>query len=240
MAEARDAAAARLAAHLAGVTLLRSSAYADPAVKAAAMALKAWQSARLARTYPDLLASPRYRAAALFFLNDLYGPKDFSRRDEDVARILPKLRALLPAAALSAIADAVALDELSEALDLAVLRALEPAVEITEPRYAEAYRSGSTQAERTHQISLTQRICTGVDQLTHIPLMVTTLKLMRAPARLAGLADLQHFLENGFVTFKSMDGADHFLAVILRRETLLMERLFAGAPEPFAGLAETG
>ena len=47
-------------------------------------------------------------------------------------------------------------------------------------------------------------------------------------------------LESGIVTFKDMRGADEFLATILRRETLLMERLFAGAPEPFAGLAETG
>lgn len=240
MAETRDAAAARLALHLAGVTQLRKSAYADPAVKAAAMALKAWQSDRLARTYPDLLASPRYRAAALFFLNDLYGPKDFSRRDEDVARILPKLKALLPVAALPAIADAVALDELSEQLDLSVLRALPSGIPITEQRYAAAYRIGSEHSARERQIELTQKICTGVDKLTHIPLMVATLKLMRAPARLAGLGELQRFLETGFVTFKGMKGANEFLAIILRRETRLMERLFADVPEPFAGLAETG
>ena len=240
MSETRDAAAARLATHLAGVTQLRRSANADPALKSALLTLKAWQSARLARTYPDLLASPRYRDAALFFLNDLYGPKDFSRRDEDVKRILPKLTALLPAAALSSIADAMELDELSERLDQAVLRALPPGAPLTEPGYAAAYRSGTTPASRMHQITLTQRICTGVDKLTHIPLLLATLKLMRAPARLAGLGELQHFLENGFVTFKGMRGADEFLSIILRRETLLMERLFAAHPEPFAALAETG
>ena len=239
MGETRDAASARLAAHLAGVTQLRRHANADPAAKAAILALKAWQSARLARTYPDLLASPRYRNAALFFLNDLYGPKDFSRRDEDVKRILPKLTALLPAAALASIADAMELDELSETLDQAVLRALSPGAPVTEAAYAAAYRSGSTHASRALQIKLTQRICTGVDKLTHIPLMLATLKLMRAPARMAGLGELQHFLENGFVTFKAMRGADEFLSIILRRETRLMERLIAAHPEPFAGLAET-
>ena len=60
--------------HLAAVARVRRAAYADPADKAAAMRLKAWQSERLGRTYPDLLASARYRDAALFFLNELYGP----------------------------------------------------------------------------------------------------------------------------------------------------------------------
>ena len=240
MSEARAAAATRLAVHLAGVAQLRRRANADPAFKTALLELKSWQSKRLAGTYPDLLASPRYRNAALFFLNDLYGPKDFSKRGEDVARILPKLRALLPAAALSAIADAVALDELSETLDQALLHALDPATAITEQNYATAYRACAEHSARERQINLTQEICTAVDRLTHVPLMLTTLKMMRAPARIAGLAELQHFLENGFVTFKSMNGAEEFLGIILARETRLMERLFTGTPEPFAGLAETG
>ena len=240
MAKTRKEAAAQIAAHLAVVAELRRSAYADPAAKAAAMRLKAWQSDRLARTYPDLLASPRYRDAALFFLNELYGPKDFSQRDDDVERILPKLTVLLPAAALSAIAAAVELDELSENLDQAVLHAHGLDTAITETSYAAAYRAGSERAARERQIALTQEICTAVDKLTHIPMMLTTLRLTRAPARLAGLFELQRFLESGFVTFKGMRGADEFLAIILRRETLLMERLFTGTPEPFAGLAETG
>ena len=240
MAETRDAASNRLAAHLAGVALLRQSANADPNFKTGLRALKAWQSDRLARTYPDLLASARYHDAALFFLNEMYGPKDVTKRDEDVAKILPKLTALLPAVALSAIADAVELDELSEALDQAVLHAHGAAENISEEGYAAAYRAGSARGARVRQIALTQEICTAVDKLTHIPLLLTTLKLMRTPAKLAGLFELQRFLEVGFTTFKGLKGAEEFIGIIVRRETLGMERLFAGTPNPFAGLAETG
>ena len=49
--------------------------------------LKRWQSDRLARTYEDLAREPRYRAATRFFLDDLYGTKDFSGRDEAMMRI---------------------------------------------------------------------------------------------------------------------------------------------------------
>ena len=45
-----------------------------------------------------------------------------------------------------------------------------------------------------------------------------TLRMMRGPAAAAGLAELQHFLEQGFDTFKSMKGAQHFLGTVRQRE----------------------
>ena len=242
MPETKAQAAARLAQHVAGVARLRRAAYADQAGKGAMMTLKGWQSARLARTYPDLLASPRYRDAALFFLNDLYGPKDFSQRDADIERILPKLIALLPGSALSAIADSVELDEVSEDLDGAVLRAhtpIETADQISEASYAAAYRAGSSRPLRQRQIELIAHIGHALDHLTHIPMLLTTVKLMRTPARMAGLVQLQHFLEHGFVTVRDLHGADEFIDIISTRETAIMERLFAGAANPFSGAPET-
>jgi hypothetical protein len=59
--------------------------------------LKEWQAARLARTYADLLASRATDPAAEFFLSDLYGPKDFRSRDEELARVVPIMVRVLPA-----------------------------------------------------------------------------------------------------------------------------------------------
>jgi toxin YoeB len=47
--------------------------------------LRRWQSARLAHTHADLLHSPRYQPAADFFLNELYGDRDFRQREQDEA-----------------------------------------------------------------------------------------------------------------------------------------------------------
>ena len=58
--------------------------------------LKAWQSQRLQRTYADFSAQPRYRAATSFFIDDLYGAKDFSSRDQAMLRILPVMTRMLP------------------------------------------------------------------------------------------------------------------------------------------------
>ena len=60
------------------------------------------------------------------------------------------------------------------------------------------------------------------------------LKLMRRPAHMAGLGDLQDFLERGFESFREMKGADEFLATLRGREEKILSRLFSGEPEPFS------
>src|SRR5512134_4045998 len=87
----------RLRDGVARVRALREEARADPVLAQDRLLVRAWQADRLARTYADLLANPRYAAAAAFFLSDLYGPKDFSARDEAVGRIIPTMTRMLPA-----------------------------------------------------------------------------------------------------------------------------------------------
>lgn len=232
-------AAQRIRLRLAGVMRLRAAAAADASLGRLLLGLKSWQAQRLAGTYADLLSNERHSGAAQFFLEELYGARDFSQRDADLERILPKLTRLLPETALEMIAGALELDELSEALDASVARAHGDSA-ISVGTYAAAYRAGSSPAERARQIVLLDQIGRALDSLTRVPMLFTTLKLMRQPARLAGLAGLQQFLEQGFMHCKKMAGVDEFLGTIVRRETRAMERLFAGVAEPFAGLEETG
>jgi hypothetical protein len=72
--------------------------------------LRQWQSERIARTYADLLADKRYRPACLFFLSDIYAPRDFSQRDHDVERIHTFLSRVVPAQMLQLLTDVVELN----------------------------------------------------------------------------------------------------------------------------------
>lgn len=239
-AESKSAASARLAGALGRASRARQAAFATPSSAAAHLSLKAWQAARLARTYADLLLHPRYREAAGFFLSDLYGAKDYSQRDTEVARILPKMTAFLPAAALSTIADAVELDALSEELDGAMVERLYPGApaELSGADYVRAYRACDNRSAREHQIALMRHIGDALDGLTRMPLLEGSLRLMRGPAKLAGLAHLQGFLERGFGAFKRMGGAKPFLDTVQEREARLARELFDGAVNPFAGLTD--
>ena len=203
------------------------------------LTLRAWQSDRLARTYADLLDDARYRPAARFFLEDLYGPKDFSERDDEVARILPTMTRLLPVGAVHAFALAIELDCLSEQLDAALVGALrkggaaEGRLVIDASRYAQAYRRCANKPERERQVALVGEIGVALDILARKPLIARAVKMMHGPAHAAGLGELHEFLERGFLAFRHMQGASEFLAVIDRRERRILEGLFAGVPDPF-------
>ena len=195
--------------------------------------LKRWQSQRLAESYADISSIPRYRAATAFFLEDLYGPKDFSGRDQAMIRIVPTMSRLLPASAVETAALAIELEALSESLDQRVARALAPGP-INDATYGEAYRKAGTRVERERQVALIGEVGRRLDSLVKKPLVLRTLKLMRTPAKMAGLEDLQDFLERGFESFRLMAGADEFLALLGERETAILNRLFSGDPEPFS------
>ncbi|OHC69611.1 MAG: hypothetical protein A3H93_02960 [Rhodocyclales bacterium RIFCSPLOWO2_02_FULL_63_24] len=200
--------------------------------------LKEYQAARLARSYADLLASERYRPAAEFFLSDLYGPKDFRTRDEELERVVPVMVRVLPARALATLLEAVKMDTLSESLDTDMVLALRRAggaKAIDWPAYVAAYRRCGRRKDREQQIALVDQIGKTLDRLTRMPLIRVSLKLMSGPAHLAGLGALHDFLQGGFDAFSAMKGADEFLAIVGARETALMKELFANPNAGYPG-----
>ncbi len=199
--------------------------------------LRAFQTRRLATTHADLLAHPRYRPAAQFFLTDVYAPRDFSQRDADLQRFYEGVRRVLPERAVTILADVIALANLTDELDGRLARALVDELgvtdDITPQQYAAGYRLCDNYDDRRQQIKLIGDIDRGIDRLIHIPFVAIALRLAHAPAVLAGWGELQHYLEKGFSAFKHMKGADEFLATVDRREMAILDRIFAAHPEPF-------
>lgn len=210
----------------------RQAAKRDPALLAARTALKQYQSARLAATHADLLAAPGTRQAALFFLNELYGSQDLSQRDADLERIVPTMQRVLPLHALQTVTEAIVLDALSERLDTAMARVL--GLHFGERDYIQAYRAQTLPEQRERQLTLVAALGASLCELVKVPFLAATLSLMRGPARLAGLGELQCFLEHGFCTFRQMDDAAAFVATIVGRERRVMRQIYDGRPQPFA------
>lgn len=215
----------------------------DPLLGARVMAIKAYQHGRFMRSYADLLADPRYRGAALFFLEDLYGPGDFTARDEQFARIVPGLVRMFPRDIVATVQSLGQLHALSEELDTLMAVALgglpprapdegAALVTVDGARYGRCWRGVAGPTERERQIALMLGVGQALERYTHSALMRSSLRLMRGPAQAAGLGALQAFLERGFDTFRSMHGALDFLAVIAERERALAAALFAGADGP--------
>ena len=206
----------------------------DPALARRTAAVKAYQHARFAQTYADMLADARYSGATRFFLEDLYGPGDFTSRDDQFARIVPALVRLFPRDIVATVLALAQLHALSEDLDSAMAQALDDAATnagLSAANYGLLWRHVGRPADRERQIALMLQVGEALEGYTRKPLLRQTLKLMRGPAQAAGLGALQTFLERGFDTFRQMRGAGEFLGAIAQRERALAAALFdADAP----------
>jgi hypothetical protein len=120
--------------------------------------LRQWQASRLARTYSDLLASPDYGDACHFFLSDVYGPRDFSQRDQDIMQVYRSMERFLPACIVQVLKLVIKLNDLTLNLDDTLLHVLVEDLNVTDsitPKlYAEAYRRCHNYDERVQQIDL--------------------------------------------------------------------------------------
>lgn len=221
----------KLADALGRVIALRDELDHDSDHKKRWRAIKQWQIKRLRKTYADLLESERYRAAAEFFLEELYGAKDVDQRDSEAQKVAPKLASLLPARAVNALLLAIELEEVSERFDIEMARDID--LPVTEENYAETYRRTGTKAERVKQIELADRIGKALEKLAKVPMLSAMLHMMKGPAAMWGLSHLHHFLESGFDAFVGMRGAREFLQTTNNRELVINERLFDNDPDPF-------
>jgi hypothetical protein len=186
---------------------LHEARAANPTLGGALERVADWQARRLAHTYADL------------------------------SRIVPVMTRMLPDPVIATVARAMELSVLSHELDARLLENLPRANgEFSVDEYCRAFRRAGRLADRRRQIELIGEVGTALDRYVRKPLIRSALALMRAPARAAGLGELQTFLERGFDAFRTMNGADVFLATIRTRENALIDAIFDGAsarfPEP--------
>lgn len=219
--------------HLHQVAAERHRRECSPMLKAAVQAVKLYQQERFSLTYADLLTSSRYGKAAHFFLEELYGPRDFTRRDAQFSRVIPALVRLFPAEVTRTVDTLARLHAVSEQLD-SEMGAHLAGVDVEAVTYTKAWQSTGHPDQREIQIALTLDVGAAMDRFTRKPLLRHTLRMMRGAANAAGLGELQRFLEAGFDAFKAMNGADDFLSFIARRERQFVQSLFA-AEVPLGG-----
>jgi hypothetical protein len=188
--------------------------------------LQTWQTKRLLVTHDDLWNSKRFKPAMQFFIDEIYGPKDFSQRDIELARVLPNMAKVLPDKGLKSLQAALRLNRLSLELDIALVQELDNK-EINRSNYFTCYRQSSNQSKREEQIKLLEDLGLDLAQVVKITGISAILMLSRKPAKVAGVESLHGFLEKGFNSFKKLGEVHDFIDPIINRERELMNSLFA-------------
>jgi hypothetical protein len=148
------------------------------------------------------------------------------------------MQRFVPEGLLRPLTETIHLYELTQALDVRLRDMLfdEMGVtgSLTEAQYAEAYRRCDNFVERVRQIDKIVEIGELLDLIVALPLTGTALQMAKVPANRAGWTELTGFMERGYRAFKHMRGAHDFLDTIRQRERLILDRIYAEMPQPFA------
>lgn len=207
---------------------------------AAVNGIKRLQAQRFAGTYADWASTPDAQPALRFFLDELYGEHDFSRRDEQFGRIAGALERLFPDAVAQLAVDLSEMHALTEELDHELARQWLSLRDPMSPsaRYLEAWRHVGRSADRYRQLAVIQHMGAELERLTKRRSLRLALGMMRRPAQAAGLDSLQHFLESGFDAFALLRDPKGFLRSIAEREAHWINMLFNSEPSVVRPLLE--
>ena len=199
-------------------------------------ALRQWQCSRLLFSYDSLYQKKQYRPAMDFFTAELYGPNDFTQRDEDIKKVLPLMERVLSEETIASFEIALKLNTLSYQLDFDLVRNLGDITNISNEDYALAYRNCNNLEQRQMQLNLIEMLSGNLSGIANKTSIMMLLKLSRKPAKLAGLGELQSILEKGASAFRKIKKIEDFINPILQGEKEIMQNLFSGKkclPENF-------
>ena len=186
--------------------------------------VQAWQCKRLLATHQQMYQQKRFKPAVEFFIDELYGPNDFSQRDQDIARIVPKMSKFLPEGALQSLASALHLNTLSFELDFDLAKKLVDS-EINRDTYAKAYIDCDNFSTRQQQIDYIRTLGNDLADVVKMKGISSLLFISRKPAKMAGVLALHEFLEKGFKSFKNLGNVEDFIVPVADKEQQIMLQL---------------
>ncbi|MBN24107.1 MAG: hypothetical protein CL578_03540 [Alteromonadaceae bacterium] len=197
-----------------------------------------WQTLRMQATHEGHINDPRTAPALAFFVEQIYGPQDFSQRDADIQRVVPKMHKYMPSQALRSLESALRLHALSYELDYALALALKSMAQVADTlcaktsivinsqTYAAAYCKDNNANLRQEQISLLIELGENLSQAVAIKGVAMMLSLSKHPARMKGLQALHLFLHDGYKAFKKIPNSQRFMDDIVSKEARLVAILF--------------
>ncbi len=184
--------------------------------------------------YAGLTANAEEDEAVDFVLTHLVGAQ-ISERDRQLEKILPLMTRTLPDVALASAALAMEVNAATLAINLKIYAHLAQhgtdLETLSERSYCLAARQVSQHTEVDRLVRQVREAGDSLESLVRIPFIATTLVAMRVPARLAGVRDLQHFLEQGYRRFRALPNATAFIDKMEHRMHAVFANIYQAAEQ---------
>jgi hypothetical protein len=192
------------------------------------LALQIFQSNRLRRDYHDLAEIPVYEPLGEFFFNDIYGPRDFSQRDQE-GRRLQHFIGWLPGVQLRDLEEVLELLDLTNQLDEDLARRMWQAnvgTDFDEMTYEHFYRIADKYDERLRQLTLVRTTLYNVFRLSRSHILGLALRRLHVVVCLVGIGQIHSFLQRGYEALQNVSAIEHFAETIYRRELDRLNRIY--------------
>jgi hypothetical protein len=209
--------------------MVNQSTETTPAFTLQKRRLEDFQANRIRSTYADLADTDQYRKLALFFFEQIYGPRDFGFRNQSMRTLHRKLGGILKGDIIETVGKVIELHDLSDALDdqmVGVMMARGIESDLTPSIYRSVYRACDNYEQRVAQIDLMIDAVLAVHRLSKMRWIGFSLKTVSGAARLAGMAKIMAFLIQGYDAFRSVKEIHVFTRTVHTRETTLNNDLF--------------
>ena len=197
-------------------------------------ALQEYQARRLRETYADVVRDPQYTRLGAFFFDEIYGPQDFSFRNESIRTLHQHLKGLLRGDIIDGMARVIDLHDLTDRLDEHMVReltALDARPPLAPAVYTTAYRRCGNYEERLKQIDLMLEAIRTIHRISRMRLIGLSLKAVHGAAHLAGYGAIMDFLTNGYEAFHKVRDIGFFAGTVEAREKRINDELFGRAPQ---------
>ena len=184
-------------------------------------ALQKFQSARLGRTYKDLMNDPEYEKIGHFFFEKLYAPEDFSFRDTSIKKLHKLLRGKVYSGIISAVSKVIELHELTDRLDdrmVEQMMAMGIGEDMDMAQYQAVYRSLDNYDQRLYQIDLGAEVTQVFFKLSKKWIVAVSLNTVRKAAHLIGMGKIIDFIYEGYEGFRAIKNIDYFIDTVDTRE----------------------
>lgn len=184
-------------------------------------ALQAFQAARLAETYQDLMNDPEYEKIGHFFFEKLYAPEDFSFRDTSIKKLHKLLKGKVYSGIISAVSKVIELHELSDRLDdrmVEQMMARGVGEDMDMEDYQTVYRSLDNYDQRLYQITLGAEVNQVFFELSKKWIVAVSLNTIRTAAHLIGMGKIIDFIYEGYQGFRAIKNIDYFIETVNTRE----------------------
>ena len=195
-----------------------------------------WQSEMMRQTHKCLLEDSRYRPATEFFLQEIYGGNDHSQLARNIERAMHAAIRVLPARVMETSNMALEFNaigaELDEALTVVLYEEM-GVLEITTENYVKAFRRCGNRKARERQIELARQLAGCLDKYVKNRALYVTFRLLKKPARMAGIDKLYQFTAKGFEVMRPVKNVGEFINRLVDRETRVIDNIFAGSLDPF-------